>query len=61
MDNKTNAENIFKVRYIGIGTPESGDNYFEESTSANKALVEGKTLRLEKDVSETDKYGRLGV
>jgi hypothetical protein len=30
-----------------------------EATAANKALVENKTVTLEKDVSETDKYGRL--
>lgn len=46
------------VRYIGIDAPESGC-FAKESTSKNKELVEGKEVRLEKDVSETDKYGRL--
>jgi endonuclease YncB( thermonuclease family) len=30
-----------------------------EATEANKRLVESKTVLLEKDVSETDRYGRL--
>lgn len=54
-----------KVRYIGINTPESVDPrrevqcFGKESSEENKRLVGGKTVRLEKDVSETDKYGRL--
>lgn len=49
-----------KVRYIGINTPETtrGDCFAEEAKEANRQLVEGKLVRLEKDVSETDKYGR---
>ncbi|MDD5511133.1 MAG: thermonuclease family protein [Dehalococcoidales bacterium] len=49
----------YKVRYIGIDTPEVGQPCSAEATAANRALVEGKTVHLEKDVSETDKYGRL--
>jgi micrococcal nuclease len=30
-----------------------------EASDRNKALVEGKTVLLEKDVSETDRFGRL--
>lgn len=54
-----------KVRYIGINAPELHDPkrpvgcYGQEAADANKKLVEGKTVRLVKDVSETDKYGRL--
>lgn len=54
-----------KVRYIGIDTPEtvhpekSVECFGKEASSKNKSLVEGKKVRLEKDVSETDKYGRL--
>ena len=56
---------IHKVRYIGIDTPELTDERPEvcalaqEATRFNRQLVEGKTIRLEKDVSETDRYGRL--
>lgn len=54
-----------KVRYIGINTPELHDPrksvecFAQEAYIKNKELVEGKTIRLEKDVSETDKYQRL--
>lgn len=50
------------VRYIGIDSPElsRGENCFaNESTNKNKELVEGKMVRTEKDVSETDRYKRL--
>lgn len=56
---KDSAGNIYKVRYIGMDTPEKGKPYYNEATQANSTLVANKTLRLEKDVSETDKYGRL--
>jgi len=55
----------FKVRYIGIDTPELDDERPEfralaqEATRLNRELVEGKTVRLEKDVSGTDNFGRL--
>ena len=49
----------YRVRYIGMDTPEQGDPFFAEATEANRQLVEGKTVTLEKDVSETDRYGRL--
>ncbi|MFA5013226.1 MAG: thermonuclease family protein [Candidatus Paceibacterota bacterium] len=47
------------VRLIGINTPESGDECFEESKEYLKNLVLGKNIKLEKDTSEVDKYGRL--
>jgi micrococcal nuclease len=53
------------LRYIGIDTPETmhptrGEEPFgKEATEANRRLVEGKQVRLVKDVSETDRYGRL--
>ena len=54
-----------KVRYIGIDTPETVDPrkpvqcFGVEASNKNKELVSGKRVRLEKDVSETDQYGRL--
>lgn len=48
-----------RVRYIGIDTPEKENCYFYESTKRNKELVEGKVIKLEKDISQTDKYGRF--
>jgi len=56
---------IYKVRYIGLDAPELDDKQPEycalaqEATRYNRQLVEGKTIRLEKDISETDKYERL--
>ena len=53
------------VRYIGIDTPETVDPsqpiqcFGKEASAFNKQLVEGKEVWLEKDVSETDRYGRL--
>jgi micrococcal nuclease len=48
-----------RVRYIGIDTPERGEPYYLEATAKNEDLVEGRRVRLEKDVSEKDRYGRL--
>ena len=49
----------YKVRYIGINTPEYDQPFGDKATQANSSLVFGKTVILEKDISETDKYGRL--
>lgn len=49
-----------EVRYIGIDTPEeNGSCFATEASKMNSELVLGKEVRLVKDVSETDKYGRL--
>ncbi|MBC7232099.1 MAG: thermonuclease family protein [Chloroflexi bacterium] len=52
---------VYRVRYIGIDAPEEGEPCYEEATRFNAYLVThlGKTIYLEKDVSETDQYGRL--
>jgi micrococcal nuclease len=56
---------VYTVRYIGIDTPETVhptrgvEPYGAEASAANRRLVEGQTVRLERDVSETDRYGRL--
>jgi micrococcal nuclease len=49
----------YRVRYIGINTPESGEPCGSEATAFNNSLVGGKTVIMVKDVSETDRYGRL--
>lgn len=55
----------YTVRYIGIDTPETVHPskpvqcFGIEASEHNKQLVEGQTVGLEKDVSETDQYGRL--
>lgn len=52
----------YRVRYIGVDAPESTTRqecFGREATRFNRTLVEGQTVRLERDVSETDRYGRL--
>lgn len=49
----------YKLRYIGMDTPERGRTYSQEATNRNAQLVSGQTVYLEKDVSETGPYGRL--
>ncbi len=50
---------IYRVRYIGIDTPERGEQGYYEAIDANDELVSGRTVLLEKDISNTDRYGRL--
>lgn len=58
-------EDRYKVRYIGVDTPETVDPrrgvqcFGKEASNENKRLVEGKEVKMEKDVSETDRFGRL--
>lgn len=52
----------FKVRLIGINCPEytsEVEYYGKESTEYTTNELTNKKVYLEKDVSETDKYGRL--
>ncbi|MCL4249468.1 MAG: thermonuclease family protein [Anaerolineae bacterium] len=49
----------YRVRYIGINTPELDEPCYREATDANAAFVSGKTVTLVKDESNTDRYGRL--
>ncbi|TDT46004.1 nuclease-like protein [Fonticella tunisiensis] len=52
----------YKVRFIGVNTPESTtrvEPYGKEASNYTKSKLTGKTVYLEKDVSETDRYGRL--
>lgn len=54
-----------KVRFIGINTPESVDPrrpvqaYGKEAAAFTRSVLEGREVRLERDVEERDKYGRL--
>jgi len=54
-----------KVRYIGMDTPETHhptrgeEPGGREATAVNRRLVDGKTVQLEMDVRERDRYGRL--
>ena len=48
-----------KVRLIGIKKTEKGECYFDAASNKLSELVLDNKVRLEKDVSETDRYGRL--
>lgn len=54
-----------RVRYLGIDAPETVDPnrpigcFGPEASMENKELVEGKYVRLERDITERDKYRRL--
>lgn len=58
-------DNGERLRYIGIDTPETKhprrgiECFGKKSSEKNADLVLGKTVRLEKDVSERDRYSRL--
>jgi micrococcal nuclease len=55
-------EGNYHVRYIGIDTREAhpeAELFSVRALKLNRDLVEGKVVRLEKDVSDKDKYGRL--
>lgn len=57
--------NDFKVRLVGIDTPETVDPrrsvgcFGKEASSETKSLLSGKEVILQKDVSDTDRYKRL--
>ena len=50
---------VQRVRYIGMNTPERDEACYSEATEANRALVAGETVLLVKDTSETDRFDRL--
>ena len=47
------------MRYIGMDTPEVDEAFGSEATNRNSQMVAGRRVMLVKDVSETDRYGRL--
>lgn len=55
----------YKVRLTGIDTPESVkpgspvECFGKEASAATAALLEGETVRMVKDVEDTDRYDRL--
>jgi micrococcal nuclease len=58
-------EDLQRVRYIGINTPETKhptkgvEHFGKEASEANRKLVSGKIVELEFDVQQWDKYGRV--
>lgn len=59
------GDRVEKVRYIGVNTPEvhhprkGEEPGGREAAAVNRALVEGRRVRLELDVQPRDRYGRL--
>lgn len=49
----------YRVRYIGINTPETNEPCGSQATVANQGLVTGRKVELIRDVSDTDQFGRL--
>lgn len=49
----------YRVRYVGVDTPERDEPFYREATQANRDFVQDETVTLVVDVSETDQYGRL--
>lgn len=48
-----------RVRYLGIDTPELGDEYSYEAMELNRDLVEGKWVELQAGNEDRDEYGRF--
>ena len=59
------GDRVEKVRYIGVNTPEvhhptkGEEPGGREATEVNRRLLTGNHVRLELDVGERDRYGRL--
>lgn len=47
------------VRLVGINAPERGECWAAESAAALTAILDDGVIRLERDVSDRDRYGRL--
>jgi micrococcal nuclease len=47
------------IRLIGINAPEKNQPYYEEAKEFLTELLLNKTVRLEKDLDNSDNYGRL--
>jgi micrococcal nuclease len=52
-------DQVFRVRYIGINTPERDEAFYNQATAYNQQLVFNKTVTLVKDKSEIDQFDRL--
>lgn len=50
---------VERIRLIGINTPERGECFADEARDALVDLVAGREVRLERDTSGRDQYGRV--
>jgi len=51
-------KNNMRIRLIGINTPEKDMYFYEESKGFMEILVSGKQVKLERDTTDKDMYGR---
>jgi len=49
----------YRLRYIGVDTPEREEPFYMEAADFNRDLVEDQVVILVRDVSDTDQHGRL--
>lgn len=49
----------YRLRYIGVDSPEREEPFYQEAADFNREMVDGQTVILVRDVSDTDQYGRL--
>ena len=49
----------YRLRYIGVDSPERDEPFYEEASDFNRDMVEDQSVILVRDISETDQYGRL--
>ncbi|PIX92540.1 hypothetical protein CO134_03680 [Candidatus Kuenenbacteria bacterium CG_4_9_14_3_um_filter_39_14] len=47
-----------RVRLMGINSPDKGECYYQQAKQALQELIEGKQVKLEKDITDKDDYGR---
>jgi endonuclease YncB( thermonuclease family)/uncharacterized protein YraI len=53
------GERFHRIQYLATSATEYGQRYYQEATERNRQLVGSRTVYLEKDVSEVDRFGRL--
>jgi len=59
IDGDTFKIGVQSIRMIGIDSPEIGEPCSLEAKEKLEEMIIGKEIRLEKDVTEKDEYGRL--
>ncbi len=50
---------VQRVRYVGVNTPERDEVCYQQAADFNRRLVEGQTVGLVRDRSNTDRFDRL--
>ena len=50
---------VVRIRYVGMRAPYRDEACYMESSRANADLVQGTTIRLERDATDKDRYDRL--